>query len=90
MECNNSPDDRVSKMIREVDQLDYLQNKELEDYATPVLRSVQICELLLMNHYQCLDIPVEDDGRVGQDKELSFIPEKNNRFFQRIAEDLLM
>ena len=66
----------------------------MDDYATPVLRSAQICELLLMNYFQNMGIPVEDDGRVGPDKELTFIyarkektllPEKCRRYIEVIT-----
>ncbi len=40
---------RATKMIHEVDALNetYLKNRDMDDYSMPVLRSAQVCELLL-------------------------------------------
>ncbi len=74
---------RATKMIHEVDALNetYLKNRDLDDYSMPVLRSAQVCELLLSIYIRDRGVEVNDDGTIGDGtrKELVFMYVKRQK-----------
>ena len=75
MEDNKQAYVRVTKMIHEVDALNetYLKNQDLVDYSMPVLRSAQVCELLLSIYLRNRGVEVSDDGFIGSDKKREWV-----------------
>lgn len=62
---------RATKMIHEVDALNetYLKDRDMDDYSMPVLRSAQVCELLLSIYLRDMGIDVDDDGFIGSERK---------------------
>ena len=69
MESKKENLESALRMVKEVDVLNetYMKMPEFIDYSVPVLRSAQICEMLLRVLLQDKGIDVENDGKVYAD-----------------------